>query len=262
MSIVFAASVPHNPVLLPAIGKDHAKLFSPTIKSLEKLADKVKELDLDSLIIISPHAPKLKNAFGINLNKDFTGRFKQFGDLVTTVECHGDIELAYQTKEYIETNLPVQIYSEEELDYGTSVPLFYFLNKKTDLKIIPLSISELDLSNHFQFGNLIRKKADLSTKKVGIISSLHLSHRHDDSNPHGYHPDGKKFDNEIKQGLKKKELDKLIELPQELISNAQSCGYPALLTLLGTISEINYTTDILSYETVLGIGHLTVEFVI
>ena len=98
MSIVFAANVPHSPVLLPAIGKEHDKLFSRTIKSLEKLAERIKYLDIDTLFIISPHAPKLTNAFGLNLNKNFVGQFKQFGDLVTKIECRGDIELAYQSK--------------------------------------------------------------------------------------------------------------------------------------------------------------------
>ena len=156
----------------------------------------------------------------------------------------------------------MQIYSEIELDHGISVPLFFFLAKKSDLKIVPLSIAELDLKNHFHFGNLLRKKADLSSKKVGIISSLNLSHRHDETFPAGYHPLAKKFDNLVKQELKKKNLKSLLELSPEMIDAAQCCGYPALLVLLGTISEINFQTEILNYETSLGVGHLTVDFVI
>ncbi|MEA3293089.1 MAG: class III extradiol dioxygenase subunit B-like domain-containing protein [Patescibacteria group bacterium] len=54
--IIFACFSPHPPLLLPNIGPDKDKTrIKNTIKSLQLLGKKFKELDIDALIISSPH---------------------------------------------------------------------------------------------------------------------------------------------------------------------------------------------------------------
>jgi len=260
MSLSYAAITPHNPALIPNIGKEHTDLFLSTIKALEKIAERIIQLQIDSLLIISPHAINLGKAFGINLINNYQGNFKKFGDLATTISVRGDIELAYKIKEYLETKLSIQIYSEENLDYGTSVPLFHLMKNNFNFKIIPISPADLDKESHFKFGQLLRKQIDLTSKKIAVISSLNLSHRHDQAYPGGYHQDGKKFDTEIKEKIKDKNMTDLLNLPDDVIQNAASCSFSSIIILAGLLSEINYQPEIIDYEIKLGIGHLVAEF--
>ncbi len=260
MSLSYAAIIPHNPALIPNISKNHADLFSTIRKSVEDIAEKINQLKIDTLLVISPHAPIAGESFGINLANVYQGDFKKFGDLATEISVRGDIELAYKIKEYLESKVPINIYSEEKLDYGLNVPLYFFLQSNRNFKIIPLSLADLGKDEHYKFGKLLRKQIDLSSKKVAIISSLNLSHRHDKNYPGGYHQSSKKFDNEIKTDIKNKDLSSLLTLPDDIIKDALSCNFNSLLVLAGLLSEINYSPILLNYEIKLGIGHLTAEF--
>lgn len=260
MSLSYAAITPHNPALIPSISKEYTDLFSAIKNSIEEIAKKINQLKVDTLIIISPHAPVSGKAFAINLADAYQGDFRKFGDLATQISARCDIELAYKIKEYLEARIPIQIYSETELDYGLNVPLFFLLQNNHSLKIIPLSLAELNKKEHFKFGQLLRKQIDLSAKKIAVISSLNLSHRHDKNYPGGYHQDSKKFDNEIKSHIKENNLTDLLNLPDDLINNALSCNFNSLMILAGLLSEFNYSSSMLNYEITLGIGHLTAEF--
>lgn len=262
MSLSYAAILPHNPVLIPNIGKEHIDLFYSTFEAVNKVSEKISQTDIDTVMIISPHAPILGNAFGINLANEYLGDFKKFGDLATKISCKGDVELAYKTKESLETQIPIQIYSETELDYGTCVPMFHILQKKPELKIIAMNISELKKEEHFKYGQLLFDQINLSSKKIAVVGSMHLSHSHDKSSKKNYHPDGKKFDNEIKKSIKEKNYNSLLNLAPELVNNAKPCGLEGLNILQGVLSEVNYQPKILSYEIVFSIGHLTAEFIL
>lgn len=73
--IVFAAISPHPPIILPAVGsKEDRAQVKNTIKSLENLGKKLKELNPDSIFISSPHQDW---GFDVPLSyiaKDFKGK--------------------------------------------------------------------------------------------------------------------------------------------------------------------------------------------
>lgn len=267
MSLIFTAAVPHHPLLIPAIGKENTKLFPATLGSFKKLRKKLLSFSLDTLIVVSPHAPVLENALGINLSSGLAGTFEQFGDLITASSYRGDVELAYQIKESLETKIPVHVYAEKKLDYGTSVPLFHLFNGQSAPdsataapRLIPISTSKLGFENHFHFGELLRKKIDNTSKRVGVIASLHLSHTLDKISPAGFSPQGKVFDQKVIRCLRNKDFSSLMHLPLELMQEAEPCGFSSLFVVLGIIEKMNYQTEIYSYETSFGIGHLVVEF--
>jgi len=56
MKIVFGAIAPHPPLLLPSVGSEEDRTkVKKTIKALENLGKKIKEVNPDSIIISSPH---------------------------------------------------------------------------------------------------------------------------------------------------------------------------------------------------------------
>ena len=56
MSIVFSCFSPHPPILLPSVGSlKQRSQVKETIKSLEKQAEKLKQAQLDKILIFSPH---------------------------------------------------------------------------------------------------------------------------------------------------------------------------------------------------------------
>ena len=79
MSIVFACISPHPPIILPSVGspEDRAQV-KKTIKSLEDLGQKLKELNPDSIIISAPHPDWGFNVPLFFLAKDFKGEITTY----------------------------------------------------------------------------------------------------------------------------------------------------------------------------------------
>lgn len=259
MSFAFAAVTPHNPALVPTIGKGKS-LLTETKRALEQVAKSIAERKLDTIFIITPHSSRLETAFGINLAPRYFGDFKKFGDLITTCSVAGDTQLAYQTREYIETKKNVTIFSEPELDHATAVTVVTVLGEKPIQRVVPISVAGSGIKEHFDFGTYLRHKADLSSKKVGVIATAHLSHRLTEDSRLGYHKDGVVFDEFVRKQFRNNTTKDLVTVSEDVLTNAAPCGFLGIIMLLGMIQDFNYSASLLSYESLFGIGHITATF--
>ena len=79
MNIVFASLAPHPPILLPSVGseEDRTKVKN-TIKNLEDLGKKFKEINPDCVIISSPHPDWGFNVPLYFLARGFKGELKTY----------------------------------------------------------------------------------------------------------------------------------------------------------------------------------------
>jgi len=77
--IIFACFSPHPPIILPSVGspEDRAQVKN-TIKALESLGKKLKEVNPDSIIISSPHPDWGFNVPLFFLARDFKGEIKTY----------------------------------------------------------------------------------------------------------------------------------------------------------------------------------------
>lgn len=260
MPIVFAAIVPHSPILIPAIGKENTDRLKLTSVALKKLEEDLILSEPDTIIIISPHGIVQQNAFTINLNPIFTSNFEEFGDFATKATYNGDVSLCYKIRESLETKAPVQMTSESKLDYGTAIPLFLLAKKLKHIKIIPLHYSGLDLNAHFELGKFLKREIMLNQNKVAIIASGDLSHRLEKFSPGGYSPKGKKYDKKIMEYLSKDNIPEILKFNLDLAASAGECGLKSFTILLGILNGINYQPKLLSYEAPFGVGYLAMNY--
>jgi len=260
MPIVFSAITPHPPILIPTIGKENINQLKATSDAFLKLEQDLYASQVETIIIISPHGHLQEEAFTINLCPEFTVSFEDFGDLTTKFTLEGDIGLAHQIKEKLETKVPLQFISEPELDHGSSVPIYLLTQHLPKIKIIPLYYSGLSLTAHYHFGQMIKSKLLNSSTRIAVIASGDLSHRLTKNAPAGYSPKGKKFDQKLTDCLLKKETGEIIKFKHELIADAGECGLKSIMILLGIIEGMKYEPQLLSYESPFGVGYLTMNF--
>ncbi|PLX25536.1 AmmeMemoRadiSam system protein B [Candidatus Parcubacteria bacterium] len=258
--IVFSAFVPHPPIAIPEVGKENLDKLSDTIKAYQTLEHEIYSAKPDTIILISSHAEQREEAFAVNQAPDFKVNFKKFGDLVTNLQFKNDIGFGYQIKELCEDYFPVMMTAQEELDYGSGVPLFYLTQHLPNIKVVSIAYSNLSSEDHFKFGQIIRKQINLAGKRVAVIASGDLSHKLHKDSPAGYSARGQEFDQKIIKALAEKKVDDVIHLDPELVKEAGECGHRALLVLLGVIDELNYEHRQLSYQSPFGIGYLVTNF--
>lgn len=260
MTLVLGSIVPHPPLLIPTIGKSNRDLLKTTILSYQKISDKLKEKRTDTIIIISPHSMSRPDIFLINLGPDFTADFKEFGDFSSTKNWAADIGLAYRLREGLESSTPLQLSGYGTLDHGSSVPLTVLCEKLPDIKIVPISSCFLSPRDHFEFGKKLRAKIEIDRKNIAVIASGDLSHRLKKNAPAGYSPKGKKFDKKLMELLSKSKIEEIINMDEDLLSEAGECGLRSILILLGILDKINYQPKLLSYDDAFGVGYLSMDF--
>jgi len=153
------------------------------------------------------------------------------------------------------------IISSPHPDWGFNVPL-YFLAKefKGEIERYLMGVDEPEI--YFEKGREIYnlKIRDLK-QKIALIASGDMSHCLKEDGPYGFHPDGPKYDKELIELLKKKDIKRIFRL-DNLYPQAGECGLRSFCFLLGILegSGINWQPEILSYEGPFGVGYLVVNF--
>jgi AmmeMemoRadiSam system protein B len=261
MSLVFAAITPHPPLLIPTIGKDALKKLEKTKQALGKLEEELYLSKPELIIIISPHAKLLSDAFTLNVCSEFTTDLSEFGDLSTHLKFKGEMNLASKISEGAKKeNFAVALLSNPSLDHGSSVPLFYLTPHLNNIDLLPIGFCDLDFKTHAEFGYFIKDQIMKSNKRIAVIASGDLSHALTTDAPAGFNPAGKIFDEKIQALLSSHNTAGLLQIDSDIVTNSATCGFKSFLILMGILRGINFQYKSYCYEPPFGIGHLTAQF--
>ncbi len=257
--LVFSAIVPHPPILIPRIGKDNLEKLQKTVHAFDILEKELNEAKPDTIIVISPHGDINFDAFTVNINEKYIATYEDFGDFSTKKEYRSDLGFVNTLKGGCESSLPLQLISNQKLDHGASIPLFYLTRQNSDRRILPITFSYLNFQKHLDFGVLLKEAVFNSEKRYAIIASGDLSHKLTMKAPAGFSPRAKEFDKKLIQLLKKgghECVSGILNLEPKFIEEAGECGLRSILILLGVIKNMSYDFEVLSYESPFGVGYL------
>jgi aromatic ring-opening dioxygenase LigB subunit len=259
--IVFGAIVPHSPLLIPAIGKEHHEKLAATLAAIKEVEQALYLSRPDSICIIAPHGVRYPDAFSINLASKYLGNLKTFGDHATTIEAKSDYLLIDRIQRKLRgENVPFTLTSNEELDYGFAIPLLLLTTHLQNWKLIPASPSMLDGAAHYDFGKQLKRVLHAESERVAVIASADLSHKLSPESPGGASTEGPLFDQAVRDAISSGNPQALLHLDARVIDNAGQCAYRPIATLLGTLEEINVKQTTLCYEAPFGVGYLTAKY--
>jgi len=162
-----------------------------------------------------------------------------------------------------ESNPDSIIISAPHPDWGFNVPLFFLAKDfKEEIKTYLIGIESPKF--YFEQGKKLYQKigrGQTSAKKVALIASGDMSHCLKEDGPYGFQPDGPKFDKDLIEALKKKDIETILKL-DEIYPEAGECGLRSFCFLLGILeaSGIDWVPEILSYEGPFGVGYLVANF--
>ncbi len=262
MSLLAAYMVPHPPIIIPEIGRGEENKIQKTISAYEKIAEDIKLLEPDLIIVSSPHAPSYYDYIQISNGDKARGSFRNFGSEVE-ISVNYDREFISKFNELLtENNFPAGILGDQDqrLDHGTMIPL-HFINKVyKNYDLMRISISGLPLKLHFDFGRSLEKVILDSRKKVVYIASGDLSHKLKKDGPYGFAQEGVDFDDELVKIVSENQLEKLLNLDSRIVKKAAECGLRSFAIMAGVLSAYHTSSHLLSYEKTFGVGYLIAEF--
>lgn len=261
MSLNFVAISPHPPIIVPEIGQEEdLEKAGNTILAMKKLATIFSQAEIDTLIIISPHALIYPDRFSICSMKKLFGTFAAFDHPEIMIEAQNDLDLLSEIEKSIRnSDIPYVLYDNGgefyELDHGVMVPLHYLSNaNEFSFKVLPVAYSNLDRASHFAFGQILRDVSQKTSSRIGILASGDLSHQLFQN------PEGKKFDAKLVKDLKENKTQEIIYYDEEFVDSIGECGYRSILILLGALDGLNATPQFLSYEGPFGVGYLVQNY--
>jgi aromatic ring-opening dioxygenase LigB subunit len=259
--IVFAAHVPHTPLMLPAIGKEHRKRLRDTLDGMERLEEELYASQPDVIVLISSHSIQHDTTFSINLHDEFIVDLKEFGDLTTANTFEPDLDLIDKIQRSLRRGQqPLTLDSDAVLDYGCAVPLVLLSEHLPNVKILPISFSGLGPKEHHTFGRMLKDVLAVSNKRVAVISSGDLSHCLSTTAPGGFKKEGEEFDSYVTKAVEQASASNLLTLEPEFVQIASECAYRPLLIMFGILDGIQVAPEILSYEAPFGVGYLVAQF--
>lgn len=247
MALVYSAFVPHPPILVPEIGRGEEEKCHATLQSLRQIARSFVEQEVETVLLISPHAPLLREGVVILQDPLLEGDFAQFRAPQVTFSFPNHQELAQEL-----SKLPGGVLYPTPLDHGAMVPLYFLREAGWQGKIVVMS---MPYNNPEVYGNKIASILKKVSERIGILASGDLSHKLREDGPYGLHPSGPLLDQEIASRLTRNPST-VKDIPEKLAEEGAECGWRSLRLALAIQEGL---PRVLSYEGTFGVGYLVAE---
>ena len=260
MPVTGAYIVPHPPMIITDIGRGSEIQISETINSYHDISKRIREIDPDTIVIISPHSPVARKSFLIYGGDKAEGSFARFGAPNISFEESYDTELISGIKDACkELDIPCEVFGGEyELDHGIMVPLYFIRKYVTRAKIVRIAFTDLPLAVHYEFGRAIQKASE--SKNVVIVASGDCSHTLQEYGPYGRSEEGVAYEEKLVEVLSSGDVKGLLDFTPESLSGAAECGHRSFTILSGAIDGLDLKGRLLSHEDVTGVGYAVCSF--
>ncbi|MBI5466788.1 MAG: AmmeMemoRadiSam system protein B [Candidatus Kerfeldbacteria bacterium] len=254
MPIVAAAVVPHSPLLIPAIAKDHAPLADQTRQAIKDIGAEIYASAPDVVVVCTPHGPAIRGSFVIHTATHFHGTLKDFGDFQTAVDVECSTATAQEIKQRAEHDrVPVRLQTDEQLDYGTSVPMVFWQPHFSHIPLLPITTTDHPPEELSRIARVIHDVATASSKRFALVASADLLRRTDPGSAESRRP----------QPLERKISQAITAVDPSGIPEDQPidvCGLEPITLLLHVLHGLADHGSITSFEAPFGVGLLTATF--
>jgi len=263
MSVAAAYAVAHPPLAISEIGRGREKEITKTIDAYKRAASEIAAIAPDTIVITTPHAIMYADYFHISPSAKAQGSLAGFGapDVVLSVNYdEGFVNAICENAAFLGISAGTLGEKDNALDHGCLVPLYFIQKQFKDFKLVRVTISDMDLFAHYEFGRLISNTADNLGRKTVFIASGDLSHKLTKDGPYGFALEGGAFDETVTNAFKTAEFDKLLNISDMFAEKAAECGLKGFVTMAGALHKKSVTPELLSYEGPFGVGYAIASF--
>ena len=258
MSIVATFMLPHPPIVIPKIGKGDMKLVQKTVDAYEQAAERIGQIQPETIVIISPHHTLYADYFQISPGKKGKGNLGQFNVPQVSVSAKFDEDFVEKLSHIADSHgIPAGVKGavSKTIDYGAVIPLFYVNKYWKNYKLVHMGISGLPLVSHYELGKCIKETAEALGTKTVVIASGDLSHRLKPDGPNGYRKEGAEYDAHVMGIMDRCSFDELMDFDEGFRSLAGECGHRSFTVMAGALDKTDVKSECLSYEGVTGVGY-------
>lgn len=248
MSLVYSVFVPHPPILVPEIGRGEERKCQASLDAYHEIASRLVQAEVETVILVSPHAPLAKEGITLSTEEVVLGNFAQFGVEQVSFSFTCDTTAIAQFQKDLSGVVSIQ----GPMDHGALVPLYFLQKAGWNGKVVLLG---MPLERPEEYGLRMGQILDKLPGRYALVASGDLSHRLKEDGPYGFDSAGPEFDQAVLKALQR-DTKKLTSLPVDLVEKAGECGYRSLRLALAAKEG---APEVLSYEGPFGVGYMVVD---
>ncbi len=255
-TLVFAALMPHAPVLVPAVGRERIDEVAGTVKAMREVAARLIDSKPRTLVLLSPHSPRQRGAFGIWNVMRLRGTLAMFGASEARVDLPTDHSLANAiVREAAAQGIAMWEINEPSLDHGSVVPLWFAIEAGWQGPTVILGLNASAPSRVVELGQAVAAAAAACNARVAIVASGDMSHRLTRSAPCGYEPRAAEFDRWLIETIRGGDYRALRQADPELEYLAAEDALDSVLFAAGATGFDATGHEVLCYEGPFGVGY-------
>lgn len=210
----------------------------------------------ETLIVVSPHSPRVPESLGIWNGERLHGSLKVFGHPNLAVGFPADGILADEIATgCARRGLRTVAISDSSLDHGATVPLWFIAEAGWRGPIVVLGLSSLGPDALMAIGEAIAEAAEFVGRHVALIASGDMSHRLTPDALFGFDARGPEFDRWFIHTLQRGEYWELLKPDPEIEKAAMQDTLDSVLVALGAVGFSATGADVLNYEGPFGVGY-------
>lgn len=221
---------------------------------MAELSSQMRKASPDVIIIATPHNLRLWKHIGIVFSEFSSGSInsesKRRAPISVSAEC--DVKLAREIySRAVDAGLPIVganygtfegRTSDLPMDWGTLIPVHFFLGRKRDPKVVIITPSrEIEIQQNFDFGRIVgeiaNEKRDL---RIAFVASADQAHTHKKSGPYGFHPSALAFDTLVQAAVSENNLKPLLNLDSKFLEDVKPDCIWQIAILEGCLSRFSY----------------------
>lgn len=264
MSLIAGFFVPHPPLIVPEVGRGEERTIARTIDAYKDVAKRIRELNPNTIILTSPHAPAYHDWFHLSEDPIATGSLVRFGAPQVQASIRSDAAIVRAIVRQAQLDdLPVGPvrHAGSELDHGSLVPLYFLGDLTNRVRFVRLSPSGLPLSEHYQIGRMVAGVLP-EDKRVVWLASGDLSHTLKADGPYGKTEEGPLLDQRFTEMIEAGDLDAMLDWDPGFCEKAAVCGLGSFAMMAGAFEGCDVESELLSYEGPFGVGYAVASFLI
>lgn len=255
--IVLGAVLPHPPVLLSEIGRGREREAHATLDAYATIADRLRELEVSRLLMISTHGIVTLNRFHI-LAESLSGNLSRFdaADIAFGREIDNELTdalLGCAAESDVSLTATTQW---EESDHSLGVPL-RLLGDVVPAQIAVVSISFRPPEDHLRFGEVIGATLAGIEEPTAVLASGDAVHTLSDASAYGHHRSAGEVQQQFESALLAWDPEELCGIDETLRRDVDESVISPTLILMGALHGIEANPHILASEHPWGVGYVT-----
>ena len=254
--VACAVLMPHAPILVPGVGGSRQNEAAATVHAMGMVSRRVVQHRPDALVLISPHSPRRRSAFGIWTDPRISGSLEQFEAPEAAVDLPNDVLLAGAIEREAEArSLTVWHIQNQALDHGTVVPLWHLVEAGWTGPTVVLSLNYPGDGGLVEFGTAIAAAARRAGRRIALVASGDMSHRLIPGAPGGFDRRAQAFDHEFIRLLRGGSYEDVPRVDPGLQEVAGEDVVDSTVIALAAVDWNPAGHEVLSYEGPFGVGY-------